>query len=68
MWEVVMEFHDTQRPSQSVAVIVAVRRKTSTAFQALTNGSLCAQDLCKLMVNRELMYDLNLWIGVSLNQ
>ena len=54
MWELVMEFHDTQARSQSVAVIVAVRRKTSKAFQALTNGFLCAQDLCKLVVNREL--------------
>jgi hypothetical protein len=40
---------------RSVAVVVAVHLYTSTTFQAHTNGSLCAQDLCKLMVNREFM-------------
>ena len=37
----------------SVAVIVAVRCQISATFQAFRRGSLCAQDLRKLLVNCE---------------
>jgi hypothetical protein len=45
-----------------VTVIVAVRRQTSPAFPAFGSGSLCAQDLCKLLVNCELLE--NGWLSL----
>jgi hypothetical protein len=38
-----------------VAVTVAVRCRISRTFQAFSSGPLCAQDLCKLLVNCELL-------------
>ena len=39
-----------------VAVTVAVRSSTRPTFRTIGSGSLCAQDLCKLLVNRGLLW------------
>jgi len=43
------------RLRNGVAVIVAVCFSTSPTFQAFESSSLCAQDLCKLLVDCEFL-------------